>query len=142
MPKRVRVTAEEFQEKHARRTSAALDDMRSGVERVTEAPGALAAAKEKKMRQNLLAAIDNGKWRRRVSSVSLDSWKADMLEKGVGRVTGGLERAKDKTIEFAGKLIAHQNAILAKLDTMPDLTLEDSIARMTLQVREMVKFKR
>lgn len=142
MPKRVRVTAEEFQEKHQRRTSAALDDMRAGVERVTEAPGALAAAKEKKMRQNLLAAIDSGKWRRRVGGVSLDSWKADMLDKGVGRVTGGLERAKDKTIEFAGKLIAHQNGILAKLDTMPDLTLEDSIARMTLQVREMVKFKR
>ena len=142
MPKRVRVTAEEFQEKHARRTTAALEDMRRGVERVTEAPGALAAAKEKKMRQNLLAAIDSGKWRRRVASVSLDDWKADMLEKGVGRVTGGLERSKDKVIEFAGKLIAHQNAILAKLDTMPDLTLEDSIARMTLQVREMVKFKR
>ena len=142
MANRVRVTAEEFQEKHARRTSAALEDMRLGVERVTEAPGALAAAKEKKMRQNLLAALDSGKWRRRVASVTLDEWKKDMLEKGVGRVTTGLERAKDKTIEFAGKLIAHQNAILAKLETMPDLTLEDSIARMTMQVREMVKFKR
>jgi len=142
MAKTVRVTAEEFQAKHARRTSAALDDMRLGVERVTEAPGVRAAAQEKKMRQNLLAAIDNGKWRRRVSSVTLESWKADMLEKGVTRVTGGLERAKDKTIDFAGKLIAHQNGILAKLDTMPDLTLEDSIARMTFQVREMVKFKR
>lgn len=142
MAKRVRVTAEEFQEKHARRTSAALEDMRQGVERVTEAPGALAAAKEKKMRQNLLAALDSGKWRRRVASVTLDDWKKDMLEKGVGRVTTGLDRAKDKTIDFAGKLIAHQNAILAKLDTMPDLTLEDSIARMTMQVREMTKFKR
>lgn len=142
MAKRVRVTAEEFQEKHARRTSAALDDMRLGVERVTEAPGIEAGKKEKKMRQNLLASIDSGKWRRRVESVSLDDWKKDMLEKGVGRVTGGLERSKDKVIEFAGKLITHQNGILAKLETMPDLTLEDSIARMTLQVREMVKFQR
>jgi len=142
MAKTVRVTAEEFQAKHARRTSAALEDMRLGVERVTEAPGLRAASQEKKMRQNLLAALDSGKWRRRVASVSLEDWKRDMLEKGVGRVTGGLDRAKDKTIEFAQKLIAHQNGILAKLDTMPDLTLEDSIARMTLQVREMVKFKR
>ena len=142
MAKRVRVTPEEFQAKHARRTSAALEDMRLGVERVTEAPGMRAAAAEKKMRQNLLAALDSGKWRTRVSSVSLDDWKRDMLEKGVGRVTTGLDRSKDKVIEFAGKLIAHQNAILAKLDTMPDLTIEDSIARMTTQVREMVKFKR
>ena len=142
MPKRVRVTPEEFQEKHARRTSAALEDMRKGVERVTEAPGAAAAEQVKKMRQNVIAAIDNGKWARRVASVSLEDWKADMLDKGVGRVSGGLDRAKDKTIDFATKLIAHQNAILAKLDTMPTLTLEDSIARMTTQVREMVKFKR
>jgi len=116
--------------------------MRAGVVRVTEAPGVAAAAQQKKMRQNILAAIDNGKWGRRVASVSLEDWKADMLEKGVGRVAGGLDRAKDKTIEFATKLIAHQNAILAKLDGMPSLTLEDSIARMTTQVREMVKFKR
>lgn len=142
MAKTVRVTAAEFADKHNRRTKAALDDMRRGIERVAEAPGIGAAKQQDKMRAKILASIDDGTWARRVSSVPLDEWKKDMLEKGVGRVAGGLDRAKGKVQEFAEKLITHQNSLLVKIDPMPSLTLEDSITRMTAWVRGMAEFKR
>ena len=41
-----RVTAEEYQEKHARRLKASVEDIRRGIERVSTNPCDLAAAKE------------------------------------------------------------------------------------------------
>lgn len=141
MPKTVRVTAVEFREKHNRRTKAALPDMRAGVERVTEAPGRKAAAQQVKMRAKLMEAIDSGKWARRVGAVSLDDWKADMIEKGVNRVPAGLDRAGAKVEAFAEKLIAHQNRLLGQIDDMASLTLEDSIARATAWIRGMAELE-
>lgn len=142
MAKRVRVTAKEYADKHRRRTSAAIEDMRSGIAKVTEAPGAKAAQQQEKMRAKLVESIDSGKWARRVASVSLEDWKADMLDKGVGRVVSGLERAAPKVEAFAEQLIDHQNTLLVTLDGMPSVTLEDSIARATAWIRGMAKFER
>jgi hypothetical protein len=65
-----------------------------------------------------------------------------MLNKGVGRIAAGVEGASGKMEDFFSQLFAHQDAILSKLKTMPDLTLEDSINRMTYMVREMAKFSK
>ena len=81
-----KLTPREAQEKHARRLKGATEDIRRGVQKVTEAPGVKAAAKEEKMRANLLAALDSGKWKNRVAAVPLEEWKDKMLNKGVGRI--------------------------------------------------------
>ena len=142
MAKSVRLTAKEFQEKHNRRTKAASADMIAGVKRVDTAPGKLAGAKEDKMKANLMEALDNGKWRRRVESVTLEDWRKDMLEKGVGRVSAGLDRAADKVQSFAEELIAHENSLLRTIDGMADLTLSDSVQRATAWIEGMAKFER
>ena len=136
-----RVNAAEFVEKHNRRTKAALQDMREGVSRVTEAPGVAAAGKADKMRANLLEALDNGKWQRRVAAVSLEDWKKAMIEKGVNRVAAGVDASAGKTRQFAEQLLSHQSGLMTEVEDMPDLTLEDSIARMTTWVRGMSKFE-
>lgn len=137
-----RLTPEEFQEKHARRLKASLDDIRSGVDRVTEAPGKLAAAKVDKLRARLIAKIDDGTWARNVAKPSLDEWKTKMKDVGVPRISGGIDAAKAKVIDFAGQLLPHVDTGVAKVKAMPDLTLEDSIARMTTMVRHMAEFKK
>ena len=136
-----KVTAEQFVEKHNRRTKAALGDMRAGVERVTEAPGIAAAAKADKMRANLVAALDSGKWQRRVAAVTLPDWKKAMIDKGVNRVAAGVDAAAGKTRQFAEQLLSHQSSLMSTVEAMPDLTIEDSIARMTVWVRGMSKFE-
>lgn len=142
MAKTVKLTAAEFREKHARRLKGAVDDIRLGVERVTEAPGAKAALKKDKWIQNLSKQETVDKWARRVASVTLEDWKNQMVNKGIGRIAAGIDAAAPKVEEFAEKLIAHQNTGLAKIDGMPDLTLEDSIQRMSSWTRHMSTFKR
>jgi len=137
-----KLSPEEFQEKHARRLKGAVEDMRAGIERVTEAPTLKAAAKKEKMKQNLVASIDSGKWEAGLKRVTLDDWKTKMIDKGLGRVAAGIDGAKQKVIDFASELLPFQDKIKDELAKMPDLTLEDSISRMTHQVRSMSKFKR
>jgi len=137
----VRVTPAEFVEKHARRTTAAIPDYTAGVERVTEAPGKKAAEKQAKMKANLVKAIDSGKWGRRVAAVSLEDWKAAAGTKGAGRIASGVEGASGKVLAFAEQVLPVLARIKGEVDAMPDLTLEDGIARMTKQVREMAKFE-
>ena len=137
-----RFTPEEVQEKHARRLKASVPDIISGVGKVTEAPGKKAAAKQEKMKANLVAKIDDGTWARRVGSVSVDDWKAAMINKGAGRIAAGIDGAKDKTIAFYSQLLPAVDAAKAKIANMPDVSLDDNINRVTTYLREMGKFKK
>jgi uncharacterized protein YeaC (DUF1315 family) len=137
-----KLTPEQFAEKHNRRTKAALDDMRAGVENVTVAPTEKAAAKQEKMRQRLLEALESGKWANGLKRVSLEEWKQKMIELGLNRVASGLDANKKKVEEFAAQLLPHIEAGQKLIEKMPDVTLEDSINRMTAFIRHMSKFQR
>lgn len=137
----LRVNPAEFQEKHARRLKGALGDMAKGVEKVTESPGVAAAKKIDKMKANLDAAFASGKVKRTLEAVKVEDWKKDMLEKGVGRVSGGIDRAKDKVIDFASKLLPAVERAKAEIEAMPDVTLDDNLARLDKFVRKMAEFK-
>ncbi|GAI97559.1 unnamed protein product, partial [marine sediment metagenome] len=86
-------------------------------------------------------AIDSGKWARRVAAVPLEDWKAAASVKGSGRIASGIEAANGKVLAFAEQVLPVLSRIKSEIDAMPDLTLEDGIARMTKQVREMAKFE-
>lgn len=137
-----RLTAAEFQEKHARRLSAAVEDVRKGIDKVTVNPCELAAAKQEKMLTNLTAAVNDGRWAAGLKRVSLEEWKDKAKNVGAGRIASGINAAKAKVVAFAEQLLPHIDAGTAKLKTMPDITLEDNIARMTSFTRHMAEFKR
>jgi len=137
-----KVSPEQFAEKHNRRTKAALEDMRSGIQKVSVSPTAKAAAKQEKMRAKLMEAIESGKWASGLKRVSLDEWKEKMLNVGVARVSSGLDANKKKVEEFAAELLPHIEAGQKAIEGMPDVTLEDSISRMTAFIRHMSKFRR
>lgn len=137
-----RVTPDEFVEKHARRLKGAVEDMRRGIERVTESPTAKAAAKKDKMRSRINEALDNGKWERGLRAVSTEQWKTQMLEKGLPRVSGGIDAAAPKVRSFASELLPYIDGQVEKVKRMPDLTIEDSINRMTTFVRGMSQFRK
>jgi len=138
----VKLTPSEAREKHARRLKGATEDIRRGVASVNTAPGAQAALKVDKMRQKLLEAIDSGKWENGVKRVSLEEWKGKMVSKGIPRIAAGIDDAAGKVEDFYGQLFPYQDRIKAEIERLPDLTLEDSIQRMTTQIRRMAEFKR
>jgi len=135
-------TPQELAEKHARRTTAAVQDMIKGVDNVTTSPTEQAASKKDKLIARWNESVNSGKWERGLRAVSLDQWKTSMKEKGAQRVAAGIAGAKDKMISFYAELIPFQADLSAKISSMPDLTLEDSIARATAQIRGMANFRK
>ncbi|MEW5992950.1 MAG: hypothetical protein AB1744_00955 [Candidatus Zixiibacteriota bacterium] len=142
MAKRITITPEEFAEKHARRLKAAIPDIQAGIERVTESPTAKAAAKQDKMLNNLTKAVTSGKWGAGLRRVTVDDWKHKFLSKGVARIPDGIDAAHDKVVGFAQQLLPYETALQGKIAAMPDLTVEDSVARSSMWIREMFKFVR
>ena len=137
-----KLTPKQAQEKHARRLKAAIADITLGVDRVTEAPGVKAAAKADKMLARLTESVRDGTWAARVSGVSLEDWKRHMKEKGIPRISAGIDGAAAKTEDFFSQLFSYQDGLQSRLRGMPDLTLEDSISRMTTWVRGMAEFSK
>ena len=138
----VKVSPEEYADKQARRLKAATEDIRRGVQRVTESPTAKAADAQEKMIARLVESVNSGKWAAGLRRVSLEDWKSKMLDKGINRIAAGIDAAKPKVIAFATELLAFEDTLLTKIDSMSDLTLEDSIARATAWMRGMSTFKR
>lgn len=136
------LTPQQFREKQARRLKGAMEDMRLGVNNVTEAPTAKAAQKQEKMLANLTQAVNDGKWKRGLLSVSNEDWKEKMLNKGLPRVAAGIDAAAAKVEDFASKALPYIAAGQAQVDKMPDLTLEDNIARSNAMIRHMSKFQK
>ncbi|MEM4721443.1 MAG: hypothetical protein QXT73_05220 [Candidatus Methanomethylicaceae archaeon] len=137
-----KVNPQEFAEKWARRLAAAGPDIQRGVTRVDKAPTEQAAAKKDKMLTNLTNAIQQGKWESGLRRVTLADWKRAMAEKGLARISQGVQTAQPKMAEFANQLLPYQDSLRAQIETMPDITLEDNIARVNAWIRGMAKFKR
>jgi len=138
----IKLTPEQFAEKHARRLKGSTEDIRQGVQRVSVAPTLQAAAKQDKMLQNLTDAVQSGKWARGLKRVTLEEWKEKTLSKGIGRIAAGVDAAHDKMVSFGGQLLEYEATLQREVEGMNDLTLEDSISRMTHWVRGMAKFTR
>jgi len=137
-----KLTANEFQEKHARRLKAAVEDVRKGIDRVTESPTEKAAAKQDKMLTNLTAAVTSGKWAAGLKRVTLEDWKKQTRDVGVNRIAAGIDAAKSKVIAFAEELLPHIDRGRDKIKAMPDVTLDDNINRMVAFTRHMSELKR
>lgn len=139
MPK---LTPSEAQAKHARNLKGSLEDIRAGINRVTVAPGAKAAAKADKWQARISAEETKQKWARQVGKVSLQEWKDKAINKGVGRIPGGIDAAASKMTQFYSELFPFQESLQNQVDGMPDLTIEDSVARASAWIRGMSQFKR
>lgn len=137
-----KLTAQEFQEKHARRLKASVEDVRKGIDRVTENPCDKAANKADKMLANLTAAVQNGKWAAGLKRVSLEDWKRKARDVGVNRIAAGIDAASGKVVAFAEQLLPHIDRGQDKIKAMPDVTLDDNINRATEFMRHMATFKR
>jgi len=140
MPK---ISASAGAEKWARRTKAATADVAAGVDRVTEAPTQAALAKIDKMLAKFDEAVRSGKVERGLARVTLEDWKSSMKDIGIGRIASGVDnKGVGKMEDFAAEFYPFVERVQEEINRMPDTTLEDGIARMTHNVRELAKFKR
>jgi hypothetical protein len=137
-----KLTGAQTAEKWGSHLKSASDSITAGVAAVTKAPTLSASEKQDKMRANIIKAIDDGRWKKGLLKVSLSDWQEAMTERGIPRIAAGVDGAQSDMGVFFDELAAFQAPLSAKIDKMPDVTLEDSIARMTAQVRGMAQFTR
>jgi len=136
-----KLTPEEFAEKWASNLRASAEYMRRGVESVTEAPTHKAASKRQKWVARMTDKATQDKWERGLRAVSLEDWKTAMREKGISRAQAGAQSATPKMAQVGSKLLAHIDQGLAKLQGMPDVTLEDSRNRLLAWFDHMSKLR-
>lgn len=133
-------TPQQTAQKWQARTKAAVPEYRQGIEDTDVDPMALAAANADKW----LDRVQNSKQRfvAGLQRVSREEWKAKCLNVGANRIGAGVDAAAAGLVGFYAQLDEHQAKIDAKLRSMPDVTFEDSIARMTTQASMMRDFVR
>lgn len=134
-----RLTAEEYAQKWATRMAAATSDYTAGIQRVTQAPGAAAAAKEQKYQAGVQAAVTSGKWRRKVGAVSLQDWQNAAVNKGASRLASGAQNAQSKMAAAGARILPIIDAARQAVSGMPDNTVEERINKSAAFQRELHK---
>lgn len=136
-----KVTAQEYAEKWKRRLSGAQEDIRRGVSKVTQSPGAQAAQAQDRMLSGVTDAVTSGRWARNVGAVSTEQWKQATLDKGLPRIASGAQAAESKMARVAATLLPAVDAAAAKARAMPKGTIEDSVNRAASFMRDMRNYR-
>jgi hypothetical protein len=121
-------------QKWATNLGASTQSITDGINAVTVAPTAAAAAKKGAMLQRLTAAVNSGKWEKGLNRVSLTDWKTATITKGVQRIASGAQAAEPKMQAFMTQWLPVAQQISDQVKTMPKLTVEDSIARVRFAI--------
>lgn len=113
-----------------------------GVNAVTQSPTASAAKAVDRWSAAMQAQRTKDKFVKGLNAVTLGDWQQAMLTKGVPRVASGAQAATPKMQDFMTKLLPYTAQVSAKVQAMPKLNLNDSIARATTAITEMAKFSK
>ncbi len=124
----------------ANRLQAAQAEITAGVQAVTEAPGAKAAAKADVWIARVTAS--RPKWIRNVSAVTLPQWQQAMIQKGIPRVGPGAQAAIPKMTQFFTQFLPYVEQGAATVRAMPNATLQDGIARAVAMIQHNANFVR
>jgi len=128
--------------KWASRTTAAVEDWRKGIEGVSESPTAKAALHLDKLLANIMESINSGRMAAALNNVSLADWKTASTTKGPGRIPAGVQGAVGKQEAYYRKVFPFLQTVQDEIASMPNMTIEDSIARAAHLMRRMNEFKR
>lgn len=136
-----RISGAEASEKWGRRLKGATSDIAKGIARVTQAPGIAAAKQANVFADKVAKSVTEGRWQAAVASVSVEEWKRAATEKGVGRITQGVDGAAAKHAAVMEKIIAAVDQSVAVVNQTPRGDLETNINRSATFQREMSKRK-
>ena len=122
----------------AQNLGAAGAKVTDGVNAVTTAPGAQAAAQVAVWAARTQAA--QAKFARNVASVSLNAWQQAVINKGIPRLASGAASAEPRFQQFMTKLLPYVASGRASLPKRGDINANK--ARMNAWVDYMAKFQK
>lgn len=137
-----KLTPEQAADKLIRRAQGAVTDYVAGVKAVVDSPTAAAARNLDKAQMNYTEAVQSGRMAKRLNAVSKEEWIKATSEKGQARYAPGLTASKEKVTEFFAEFLPYADRVAAEVAAMPDLTIEDSVARASHAIRRLHDFER
>lgn len=138
----VKITEAEYAEKWGRKLKGATQDIKRGIERTTINPMDKLVQSKEKMLQRFQTSMGDGTFEAGCRRVSLGQWQALAINKGLGRISAGVDGAGDKMVSFARDFFPHLEAGQRIVAAMPNVTLDDGINRATAMMRHNYGFKR
>lgn len=134
-------TPQQAAQNWATNLSGATARIKAGVQAVTTAPTASAAAAIDRYQAGVIAAVQSGKTQRALQSVSLADWQNAMINKGVARIASGAQQAQPKVQAFLSQFLPYVQSGVQQLATLPRGDLEANIARASFMMRWNAGFK-
>lgn len=133
--------AKVWADKQLARVRVSGDDYRKGVENPKRNPIEAALAKKEKWKANMMKAIQEDRWAKTMSKLTLDDWRKPTLELGTERFIRGVEANEGKIRAFIDKFQPMLSSHSASIEAMPDTTDSEREARMLANLRGMKKLK-
>lgn len=136
-------TAEQASAKWLQGISAAQSEMQAGVQAVTVAPGAAAAAKVQKWQNALNDPNTVQKWVRNVTAGgALGPWQAAMENYGIARAIQGAQQKQQKYTNAMNSVLPFIYNLRQQVRQLDDSTPAAREQRMLTFVRGMRQYKR
>jgi hypothetical protein len=137
----VKVSPMEGADKLKRGITSHGTDYLAGVQKVTQNPAELAAAKAEQWFASLQDAYANGRFQRGLGRVTLADWKASVQNGGAARYTQSADRAATNYQRFATQFYPYLDSVQSQVSSMPKRNLAESIQRMVRNVELIHEFK-
>jgi len=134
---KVNLSSAQITDKWMNNTKGGVNNYKIGIDNVTESPTEKAAQKADKYLAGVQESVLKGKFQAGLRAVTLQDWKTKAKDKGAGRIGAGVDGAKDKHLKFSNYLVTTLNGVLPEINNMPDMNLEDSVARVRKLMEHM-----
>ena len=112
-----------------------------GVQNVTTAPNALAAAALPRWIASVTSKAVQDKYVAKNNAVTLQEWQNATVQFGVPNLSRGAQKGATKYAAFASKFYPYLSAGLQQIQSMPNITLQDRIARSVAMMTYNSQFK-
>ena len=140
MANKVRISASEGGSAWQQGFGASGAKYQRGVQAVTEAPNKKAAQALPRWIASVTSKKVQDKYVAKNNAVTLEEWQSATVQFGVPNLTRGAQKGQPKYETFATKFYPFLSQGLAKIESMPNVTLEDRIARATAMMRHNASY--
>lgn len=134
-------TPVEIAEKQIKRATAAVGDYKQGVQNVEVSPTEEAAKKVQEYKAGVIAAADDGSYEEGLRAVSKQEWIDRTVSKGGDNYAKGVERSRDKIIDFQTQFSPVRESVKGQVRAMPNSTFEERMQRMDANARGLHEFR-
>lgn len=120
---------------------ASVTKIQNRVDKVTTSPGVSAAAKKTKWVAKMSDPATHDKWERNSRALDLSAWKTITKSKVASNLSTGVTAAEPKLNTRYADMFPYMQSLEDRIAGMPDVTLEDSKARVAAWIDGMAAYK-